>query len=203
MDLALFGTSADPPTVAHQQIIQWLGSQFQRVAVWASDNPFKQHAAPLAQRSEMLQCLVTALSQPSISVEPDLSSPRAFETLGRARQRWPQAQLTFVVGSDLVAQIPRWYRASDLVRLTRFLIVPRPYTWPSATDLQRLSDLGAEWVIAPLTVPSVSSTAYRQQAAGEVIPPAVRDYIEAHGLYRPLLISPHETGDRPAQSHGW
>jgi nicotinate-nucleotide adenylyltransferase len=203
MDLALFGTSADPPTVAHQQIIQWLGSQFKRVAVWASDNPFKQHSASLAQRSEMLQCLVTALDQSGISVEPELSSPRAYETLERAHQKWPQALLTFVIGSDLVAQIPRWYRASELVNLTRFLIVPRVQTGPDASDLQCLSDLGASWAIATLTVPSVSSTVYREQASAEVIPPAVRDYIEAHGLYRPLMSSPHETGDRPAQSHGW
>jgi nicotinate-nucleotide adenylyltransferase len=190
MDLALFGTSADPPTVAHQQIIDWLGTEFQQVVVWASDNPFKQHAAALAQRSEMLRLLVAELDHPQISVEPELSSPRALDTLLRARQLWPQAQLTFVVGSDLVAQIPRWYRADELAQMTRFLIVPRPHTLPKQEDLQRLTDLGAAWSIAPLTVPSVSSTAFREQAVGELLPQTVRDYIDDQGLYRPLSSTP-------------
>ena len=49
MKIALFGTSADPPTIAHQKIISWLGSQFDRVAVWAANNPFKVHGAALEQ----------------------------------------------------------------------------------------------------------------------------------------------------------
>lgn len=144
----------------------------------------------MAQRSEMLRRLVTELDNPQISVEPELSSPRALETLERAHQRWPQAQLTFVVGSDLVAQIPRWYRAADLAQQSRFLIVPRPDTLPAAADLQRLTDLSAAWAIAPLTVPSLSSTAFREQAVGELLPQTVRDYIDDQGLYRPLSSTP-------------
>ncbi|MEY2856531.1 MAG: nicotinic acid mononucleotide adenyltransferase, partial [Cyanobacteriota bacterium] len=52
--IALFGTSADPPTIGHQTILQWLSQHYDRIVVWASDNPFKQHQTPLKFRSEML-----------------------------------------------------------------------------------------------------------------------------------------------------
>lgn len=40
--VALFGTSADPPTVGHQAILRWLSEHYDQVAVWAADNPFKK-----------------------------------------------------------------------------------------------------------------------------------------------------------------
>ena len=43
MRIALFGTSADPPTAGHQKILRWLSEGYDRVAVWAADNPFKCH----------------------------------------------------------------------------------------------------------------------------------------------------------------
>ncbi|NEQ41665.1 MAG: nicotinic acid mononucleotide adenylyltransferase, partial [Okeania sp. SIO3I5] len=41
--IALFGTSADPPTAGHETIVRWLSQNFNKVVVWASDNPFKSH----------------------------------------------------------------------------------------------------------------------------------------------------------------
>ena len=39
--VALFGTSADPPTSGHGAILGWLSQHYDQVAVWAADNPFK------------------------------------------------------------------------------------------------------------------------------------------------------------------
>jgi Cytidylyltransferase-like len=50
---ALFGTSADPPTLGHQAILEWLATQFDEVAVWAADNPFKVQQTPLYHRQTM------------------------------------------------------------------------------------------------------------------------------------------------------
>ncbi|NJM46313.1 MAG: nicotinic acid mononucleotide adenylyltransferase, partial [Alkalinema sp. RU_4_3] len=41
LKLALFGTSADPPTLGHLAIVNYLSAKYDRVAVWAADNPFK------------------------------------------------------------------------------------------------------------------------------------------------------------------
>ncbi len=79
--IALLGTSADPPTLGHQALLEGLLDHFQRVATWASDNPLKRHDASLDLRSELLQALVMAIDNPRISIDQTLSSPYTFTTL--------------------------------------------------------------------------------------------------------------------------
>ena len=81
--MALFGTSADPPTIGHQAILAGLGQRYSMVATWASDNPLKTHGAPLAVRCQLLQAVVDDL-QPQLSkgrrleLRQDFSSRRAL-----------------------------------------------------------------------------------------------------------------------------
>lgn len=106
--IALFGTSADPPTVGHQSIIEWLAGLYDYVAVWASDNPFKQHQSLLSERQRMLSLLVQDSQQrhQQVGLRPELSHSKTLFTVQQAQQLWPQAELTLVVGSDVVTTLP-------------------------------------------------------------------------------------------------
>ncbi len=79
--LALFGTSADPPTRGHQALLEGLLQLYPTVATWASDNPLKQHGAPLEQRAALLGQLVAAIGNPRLRHQQELSSPWAITTL--------------------------------------------------------------------------------------------------------------------------
>jgi nicotinate-nucleotide adenylyltransferase len=163
--IALFGTSADPPTEGHRVLLQGLLSLYPRVATWASDNPQKRHGAPLALRSRLLAALVAQINDPRLSLEQELSSPWAIETLERAGRRWPSEALVFVVGSDLVAQIPRWREASRLLAGCRLAIAPRG-GWPvREQELEALRRLGARIELLDLQVPATASSHVRRQAA--------------------------------------
>ena len=140
--LALFGTSADPPTAGHRALLAGLADTYGQVATWASDNPFKQHGASLPQRATLLQRLVDDLADPRISLQQELSSPRALTTLERAESLWPGRELVFVVGGDLAAQVPRWYRADELLRRCRLAVVPRQGFTLEAGALETLRRLG-------------------------------------------------------------
>lgn len=195
MKIALFGTSADPPTIAHQEIISWLGSQFigvaspqeNRVAVWAADNPFKVHGASLEQRSQMLELLIEEI-KPSVSkyaqVYRKLSSQRTLETLITARQIWHDGEFTLTIGADLVTQLPRWYGASELLAQVQLLIVPRIGNQIELSDLDILTDLGAKIEIAPLATPPISSTVIRNNHSIEGLTPRVALYTQQHNLYQ-------------------
>jgi len=113
--LALFGTSADPPTCGHQALLEGLLNLYPSVVTWASTNPLKRHGAPLDERAQLLGCLVEAIGNPRLELAQGLSSPWAIETLERALKRWPEAELVFVVGSDLAAQIPSWKQADQIL----------------------------------------------------------------------------------------
>ncbi len=186
MKIALFGTSADPPTIAHQEIISWLGSQFDRVAVWAADNPFKIHGASLEQRSQMLELLIKEID-PIISqhaqVYRKLSSQRTIETLATAKTIWNDGEFILTVGADLVTQLPQWYQAGKLLSQVELLIVPRIGNQIESTSLQKLTDLGAKISIAPLATPQISSTLIRNSHSIQGLTPKIATYIHQYNLY--------------------
>jgi nicotinate-nucleotide adenylyltransferase len=196
MKIALFGTSADPPTIAHQEIISWLASQFDLVAVWAADNPFKAHGASLEQRSQMLELLIEEIESPisqHAQVYRNLSSKRTFESLITARKIWEDSEFILTVGADLITQLPQWYRVKELLTQVKLLVVPRTGNKIEQTDLQRLTDLGAQIAIAPLSTPIISSTAIRNSHSIQGVPSSVAAYIQQHNLYSIIYDSRDRT----------
>ena len=45
----------------------------------------------------------------------------------------PKADLVFVIGSDLVAQIPKWTNVKSIMKKTRLAIAPRD-GWPLKSE---------------------------------------------------------------------
>ncbi|SKB12690.1 putative nicotinate-nucleotide adenylyltransferase [Planktothrix sp. PCC 11201] len=183
--IALFGTSADPPTSGHQAILLWLSQRFDKVVVWASDNPFKTHQTLLEHRMAMLSLLIAEINAPkkNIALHPELSSRRTLETLKGAKNYWSDADYTLVVGSDLVQQIPQWYQIETLLKQVELLIIPRPGYQVIEMDLDHLKKLGATLTIATITGLPVSSSHYRQTGNIEVLTTPVQDYINREKLY--------------------
>jgi nicotinate-nucleotide adenylyltransferase len=182
MEIALFGTSADPPTIGHQSILQWLSGHYDLVVVWVSDNPFKSHASSLDHRIEMVRILLEATDFPRSNVElhPEISNPRTLITLQRAQQIWQNANFSLVVGADIVAQLPSWYRAQELLAQVSIVVIPRRGYGLSP---EQLASLGKEVTIADLTVPGVSSSSFREYKDRSCMLPEVLDYIDRWGLY--------------------
>jgi nicotinate-nucleotide adenylyltransferase len=183
--IALFGTSADPPTAGHRTILNWLSQHFEWVAVWASDNPFKSHQTSLEHRSAMLLLMIQEINSPrqNLCLYPELSSPRTLETVERAKSMWVKADFTMVIGSDLVEQLPRWYQVEHLLKQVKLLVVPRPNYPPEELDLWQLRRMGADVAIASLSAPDVSSTFYRETGDTEALTPTIEDYINREHLY--------------------
>ncbi len=184
MKIALFGTSADPPTLAHQQIMCWLSERFPRIAVWAADNPDKVHGATLGQRAAMLELLVASLEHSHVQVYQELSHRYTVKTLKFARQLWPRAEFSLVIGGDLVSQIDRWQGGIDLIRQVELLVVPRPGWSLPPEALQRLENLGGRvQLVTDLDTLAISSTAVRRDADLQALTPTVAAYIDRLDLY--------------------
>ncbi len=191
--IALFGTSADPPTHGHRALLEGLLQLYPRVATWASDNPLKRHTAPLPLRMALLGALVEAIGDPRLSLEQPLSSPWTMETLARARQRWPHREPVFVIGSDLAAQVPRWRGAADWLPGCRLAIAPRQGWLLQEEDLARLRQLGARPEILRLQIPASASSGVRARPAPEQVPAELLPLLRRHdpyGLLSPRCASP-------------
>lgn len=184
--IALFGTSADPPTAAHQAILQWLSEHYNLVAVWASDNPFKEHQASLTHRMAMLQLAIEEIETPqkNLKLYRELSHRRSLISIERAKKIWgDKAEYTLVIGSDLINQIQHWYRIEDILKQVKILVIPRPGYAIAQTDLEPLRNLGGQSAIADLNAPAVSSTTYREQKNKDILTKPIKDYIKREQLY--------------------
>lgn len=181
--VALFGTSADPPTLGHRTLLEGLTDHYPQVRTWASDNPFKTHGAPLAVRASLLEALVEGLEKPGLRLDQSLSSPRAVETLERARQQWPDAELVFVVGSDLLPQIQRWYAADEILHRCRLAVVPR-LGWPlDSLQIDQLNRRGGQVEVLPLEIPAAASSTIRRHPDPQLVPSELWPVLLEQNLY--------------------
>ncbi|MGB7087368.1 MAG: nicotinate-nucleotide adenylyltransferase [Phormidesmis sp.] len=196
MRVALFGTSADPPHLGHQSILIWLAQTFDQVAVWAAENPYKPKQSPLSDRAQMLRLMIEALppnlASGKVSVYQHLSDRYSVYSIMRARQYWPEAKFSLVVGADLIAQLPKWYQAQAIFEQVEILVFPRPgYTidGPALSALQQVANVA---IAHPQDQYDVASSRYRQNKCSAVphdLPPVIRDYINERDLY-PCLQTP-------------
>ncbi|MDJ0601114.1 MAG: nicotinate-nucleotide adenylyltransferase [Crocosphaera sp.] len=184
--IALFGTSADPPTAGHQSIVCWLSDHFDWVGIWASDNPYKNHQTSLEHRMAMLKLLIDNITPPrdNIYLSKSLSHRHSLISVGKAKEIWgEQADYFLVIGSDLIKQIRQWYRIDELLAEVSILIIPRPGYAIHESDLKALEEIGGTYEIADLNAPAVSSTAYRKHGNENVLIQPIQDYIHQEKLY--------------------
>ncbi len=181
--IALLGTSADPPTLGHQALLKGLITLFPRVATWASNNPTKNHGAPLLKRQKLLKALVDDIGDPGLELVPELSNQKTILTLETAAKLWPNTELVFIIGSDLASQIPSWFQAEVLLRKTRLGIAPRK-GWPlNQEHVNTLESLGGQVELLPLNIPATSSSKLRTKPKIAQIPKAILPILLKHNLY--------------------
>ena len=181
--IALFGTSADPPTLGHEALLSELTKIFPKVITWASDNPDKKHQIPLPKRTQLLRILVKKISHPKLELVQDLSSPRTIHTLKKAFQIWPEASFSFVIGSDLAIQIPKWLNAKSILSKVRIAIAMRD-GWPiSEIQLEEIKNLGGEIEILPFKIPESSSSKFRERPQEFLVPQELLPLLLEENLY--------------------
>lgn len=184
--IALFGTSADPPTLGHRAIMLELSQRYDRVLVWAVDNPFKGNQTPLEHRQQMLKILLDSTSPPlpNVTWMPEISDRRSLKSVQQVKGLWPEADLVLVLGSDILSSLSEWYAVDELMQSVRFLMIPRA-GFPMVEDqLMALRAQGGRIEIADFDCPMVSSSDFRMNRRTEGLSEDVLKYLTAHHLYQ-------------------
>lgn len=194
MKVALLGGAFDPPHLGHVLTVSRILNSGDFDQVWlvpAGERVDKRYHASAQQRLEMLEAVRQEYweSDPRVRIErcqidERLPGSYAIDLLEFARGSSPQDEFWFVIGDDLIADLPRWHQGARLLKEEAFLIVSRPGKTASlaGSRMQRLRD--------PLDMGSgISSSAVRQllKQSGDtagVLPAPVRRIIEREGLYR-------------------
>ena len=181
--IALLGTSADPPTLGHEALLNELIKIFPKVVTWASDNPDKKHQLPLLKRTQLLRILVKKISHPNLELVQELSSPRTINTLTKAFQLWPEANFSFVIGSDLAVEVPKWLNAKSILNKATIAIVMRD-GWPiSDQQLEVIKKLGGKIDLLPFHIPESSSSKFRERPQECLVPQEIVQLLIEENLY--------------------
>jgi nicotinate-nucleotide adenylyltransferase len=184
MHIALFGGSFDPPHHGHQQVARYLLEQKVVDAVWfvpCCQHPFAKNMSPATDRLAMLRLL--AVPGASISTF-ELEQPEpsfSLHTLRHYRQTQPDDLFSWVIGSDQLADFPRWHEYQQLLQEFKVYVYPRQ-SFPLTNLLPGMVPL----VAAPEI--NISSTLIRascQQGKPitDLVRPAIAEYIKTHHLY--------------------
>ena len=191
--IALFGGTFDPVHLGHLIVAEQCREQAGLDQVWfvpAARPPHKQERTltPFGQRGEMLALAVAGNSAFHVSeIEKDRPGPSyTADTLTELAERHPDFELSFIMGSDSLPDLPLWHDPGRILELARLLVVARP-DWP----IRSLEELGgkvrAQVVQAPLI--DISSRDLRRRVAEGrsiryLVPRALEVYIREKQLYR-------------------
>jgi len=201
MRLGVFGGSFDPVHYAHLLMAESCREQRQLDRV-----VFVPSAAPPHKRDQELTSAESRLAMLELAIaghEPFTVSrcevDRAgvnytVDTLRHFRAEHPEAELFFVLGADMLLDLPTWREVGQVCELATIVAVRRAgVAEPDFDGLngavrpERIQRFREHQVEMPAL--GLSSTEIRRRiAAGRSIrymtPRAVEKYIETHGLYR-------------------
>jgi len=123
--IALFGTSADPPTIGHKKILEKLSKIYAFTIGYVSNNPNKNHKEDISIRSHLLKTLIEDIDNPKILFNQSVSSQWAVESIKKCKRIYDLNNLDFVIGSDLIKDIFHWKNFDKINEEVSFLVILR------------------------------------------------------------------------------
>jgi nicotinate-nucleotide adenylyltransferase len=183
----VLGGSFDPVHIGHLIVAEAAADalSLDRVLfVPAHSQPFKTegHAASPSDRVEMLRLAIADNARFVLDTREVDRGGTSYTsvTLRELSNEDPSDELLLMVGADAARDLPQWHEADEIARMAKVVVLSRPGESQPALTYSAIN----------VTVPAidVSATQVRKRlsqgrSARYLVPQAVQDYIESHGLY--------------------
>ena len=181
--IALFGTSADPPTVGHKKILEELSKIYAFTISYVSNNPTKEHKEDISIRSHLLKTLIKDLDNPNIIFNQRVSSQWAVESIKKCKKIYSFNNLDFVIGSDLIKDIFSWKNFDKIIKEVGFLIIIREEYPVESSTLKMLETYKVKFKISSIKIPNISSSKFRLNVDYSNLPTSLIDIVKKNNLY--------------------
>ena len=183
MAVGLLGGSFNPAHEGHRHIATFARKRLRLDQVWlmvSPGNPLKPRAgmAPLTGRLHSAACIADGRRIVATAIEAAFGSRYSVDTMRTLRRRFPRVRFVWIMGADLLTQLPRWRRWREIVGNLPFVVLPRPgYTRRAlagqaarslrgrrrpAHEAPVLSRMRPGWVFLPAPENATSATAIRE-----------------------------------------
>jgi nicotinate-nucleotide adenylyltransferase len=184
--IALFGTSADPPTIGHKKILEELSNIYSCVITYASDNPKKKHKENIFFRNLLLKSLIKDMNNPKIIFNQKISSQWAIESIEECKKIYPFSKIDFVIGSDLITEIFSWKNFDKIIHTVELLIIKREGYPIESKTLKMLKTNKVIFEISSLNIPNISSSMVRLNNNYSDLPKSLIDIVKKNNLYESI-----------------
>ena len=181
--VALFGTSADPPTIGHKKILEELSKIYDFTISYVSNNPNKKHKEDISIRSHLLKTLIEDLDNPKILFNQRLSSKWAVESIKKCKKIYELNNLDFVIGSDLIKDIFSWKNFDKIINEVSFFIILREGYPVKSNTIKMLETYNVKFRISNTKIPNISSSKFRLNFNYSNLPTSLIDIVKKNNLY--------------------
>ena len=189
MRIGLLGGSFNPAHEGHRHVADHARRRLRLDQVWLLISPgnvlkpqagmagYEHRLAGTARIADGRRVLAAGL-------EAAWGTRFSYDTVRMLRRRFPRARFVWVMGADILAELPRWRHWMRLARAIPFLVLPRPSYNARALAGQaarrmrhaRLAPRAARllagrapgWVFLPASQHAASASAIRAAAKGDV-----------------------------------
>ena len=199
MKIGVLGGTFDPIHNGHLTVAAtvWEKLSLDEVLFVPAGQPWQKvdrDVSPVEDRLEMVRLAVDGRPGYGLSTVEAYRSGDSYslETLAEIRRSFGAGdELYFVLGWDSLAQFPGWYAPERIIRLCKLVAVRRPgYPRPDVSAMEKTLP-GVSTRVMLLDEPhiEISASQVRERVAAgqpitDLVPAAVAEYIEEHGLYR-------------------
>ncbi|OUL43710.1 nicotinic acid mononucleotide adenylyltransferase [Prochlorococcus sp. HOT_208_60] len=186
--IALFGTSADPPTIGHKKILEELSKIYAFTISYVSNNPQKKHIEDISIRSHLLKTLIDDLDNPKILFNQKISSQWALESIKKCKEIYKFNNLDFVIGSDLIKDIFYWKNFDKIILEVSFFIILRDGYPVESNTLKMLETYRVKFKISTIKTPNISSSKFRLNFNCSNLPSSLIDIVKRNNLYESIKL---------------
>lgn len=185
--VGILGGTFNPPHIGHLIIADQVRDQLglEKILFMPSANPPHASGKTTIEADYRVKMVERAIEDNS-HFELDLTEIKrggksyTYETIKQLTEENPDIDYYFIIGGDMVEDLPTWHKVDELVHLVQFVAVNRPAYSVKTT-------YPVIWVDVPDI--DISSTELRKKIANEcsvkyLLPDKTLEYIEEEGLYQ-------------------
>lgn len=189
--IGILGGSFDPVHYTHLHMAEVVREECHLDEVWfipAHTPPHKlgkQMASP-EERLEMLRLALQSIPYFYISLieyKRNKAPSYTIETMKELNKLYPNYQFYFIIGADMVQNLPEWYRIEELTKLVTFVGVTRAGWKLSASHAYAQLVQHVEMVESALSSTLIRQRVKKGKSIRFLVPENVYAYIKEHRLY--------------------
>lgn len=186
--IGIMGGTFNPPHLGHLIIADQVKDQLNldKILFMPTAKPphssIEKDTIASEKRVEMLELAVQ--SHPDFDLElyevQNGGKNYSYDTMKALKEMYPGVEFYFIIGGDMIEDLPSWHRIDELVEMVQFVGVKRP-NFENETDYPI--------IMVDLPEIDISSSLIREKVSRGcsiryLLPRNVEKYIELEGLYK-------------------